>query len=730
MPRTKLRHLSCGAAVVALATACASGDPADADPTQTASNSSGRSGSSGDAPTTTAGTTDGEATGDPSTGEPAALELAGLHPTIVDPIGGSHLTLTGSGFTGATAVTIGGAPVSQLDVRSDTELRVVSGAVASASGLDVIVRRGADEAVLAAAVDAWSPAEIAGARVFDAALGVTGDEPTRTYEWARVSESIAPDWRIRDGNTTTWLPATGKFWMVGGWNGNPVPDGFDDAPMDTYPPHNTTNEVWSSPDGATWTQELPHDHPQWERRHAHSTVLWRDRLWMIGGDHHQGKYNHDVVSSGDGVTWQIENPDPPWQPRALAISGAYADQLWMVGGQDLAGAEEDYVYHNDVWRSDDGITWQNVVPDAPASATRWGARSMVSQLLEFKGRMWLLGGATYTEGLPRTYYQDVWSTTDGVTWTEHAAPPWQAVTWHSTAVFDDRMWTMFGANDMGNHNQVWYSDDGESWTEIPLDRNPTPTSHAQGIAVGPDFLLYAGGNYTLEYTTKSTWRLKAWRGVAVESWTDRGTDALTVAALAPERRPVLDPNALGVGIPGVQFDGGLHQLELPASEPQPDGRSVFWVGRAPWTPAPPDWDAPPTINPLATIVGDDDEHQACAVGLGDGMLYYTSAGMQGWQSFRHDADLAQDVGHVRFAGITHAADGTARGFVDGAPVGDPQDLGYSASHGWRRISGGLGAPENTGFTGSLGAVIIVPAVLDDSAVARVHAWAQGRFLAP
>lgn len=45
--------------------------------------------------------------------------------------------------------------------------------------------------------------------------------------------------------------------------------------------------------------------------------------------------------------------------------------------------------------------------------------------------------------------------------------------------------------------------------------------------------------------------------------------------------------------------------------------------------------------------------------------------MQGWQDFRFDAGLAQDVGHVRFAGITHAADGTVRGFVDGAPVGDP-----------------------------------------------------------
>ena len=677
--------------------------------------------------------------GDPLSGDLTTVGSSGpevviatVDPYIVDPIGLSRVVITGSGFTGATGVTIGGAPASAIEVVSDSELRVVTGPVAAGDALDVVVLRGDDVGTLVAAVDAWSPADITGARLFDAAFGVGASVPARSYEWARLTEQMHPDWRKRDGNSLTWLPATEKFWMLGGWNGYMDPNGFSPVEPDSvYPPLNTTNEVWSSPDGVQWTLNLPHDHPQWERRHAHSTVLWNDRLWMIGGDHHQGKYNHDVVSSADGTTWTVENADPPWEQRALQVSGVYDGKLWMVGGQTLGGLEEDYVYHNDVWSSVDGRNWVQVVPDAPASATRWAGRGLVNQLVEFNGRMWLVGGSTYTEALPRTLYPEVWSTTDGITWIEHSLPlqPLPGRAWPDVQVFDNRLWYMFGADNSGNHNAMWYSDDGDTWTQLPQSANPTPTSHAQGVAVGPDFMLYAGGNYTLEYNITSTWRLKAYRGEAVETWTERGAAGLTVTATAPEQRPVRDSNALGAGIGGVQFDGFDDVLTLPASELQPAGRSVFWVMRTPWTPAPDQWDTPPVINALATVVGDDDD-QYCAVGVAEGGLHYVnSAGA--WTSFRAGAGLAEGPGAVHLAGITHGLDGTVTGYIDGAAVGDPANVGYSEMNAWSRIgAGGYGVTDGSGFTGSLGAVVIVPAAVDAANVARINAWARGRFQTP
>ena len=659
------------------------------------------------------------------------LLITEVHPTIVDPIGRSHLVVRGSGLAGATELTIGGVAAAQLTIVSDTELRAVTGPVAAGTGLDVVVQRADDSATLSAAVDAWSPAELPGARLFDAAVGVTGEPGGSAYEWARLADEMPADWHIRDGNTVTWLPSTNKFWLIGGWNPYQEPVGFSPVPPDSeYPPRNTTNEVWSSPDGVTWTLELPHEHPQWERRHVHSTVVWQDRLWIVGGDHHQGKYNHDVLSSPDGVTWTIENPDPPWSHRSLHIAGVYADALWMVGGQDGAGPEEDYVFHNDVWRSDDGVTWVQVVPDAPASPTRWSPRGLVSQLVEFNGRMWLVGGSTYTETLPRQFHAEVWSTTDGATWTQHTTPPWPGRNWNDALVFDGRLWTLFGADDLGNHNDAWYSDDGESWTQLPPSENGSPQSHAQGVAVGPDFLLLAGGNHTFIEGT-SVWRLRAFRGDAVQSWTDRGQDALVVAAALPETRPVLDPDALGPAIPGLQFDGFDDVLTLAGTELQPAGRSVFWVARAPWKAAPLDWDTPPVVNALRTVVGDNDASQSCAAGLAAGGLHYVSSGPDGWLSFQAGDDLTDKTGAVRLAGVTQGADGTVVGWVDGAPIGEPTALGYSQYHGWDRIgAGGYGATDASGFAGSIGAVVVVPAALDAADITKLHAWAQARFLAP
>ena len=250
------------------------------------------------------------------------LTATAVTPTVVDPIGGSHLTLTGTGFTGVSSVSIGGVAASHVTVVSDTELTLVSAAGARGVALDIQLTRGEATSVLRGAVDAWSPAEIAGARLFDANSGVGGSAPATTYEWQRLTESIGDDWRVRDGNTLTWLPSTNKFWMVGGWNGSKVPEGFDPDPDGRaaagLPPMNTTTEVWSSPNGIDWTNDLPATNTQFERRHTHNVMLWNDKLWMLGGDMWQYHYNHDVVSSPDGVHWDVElglgegKTPPPW----------------------------------------------------------------------------------------------------------------------------------------------------------------------------------------------------------------------------------------------------------------------------------------------------------------------------------------------------------------------------------------------------------------------------------
>lgn len=691
-----------------------------------------------------------------STTGTAPLVVSSVDPGVIDPNGGSRLTIHGSGFVEAFnpphpavgGVTIGGVSVRSLAVRTDTAIDVVTDETPPGEDLDVVVRRGELDATLADAVDCWSPAELPGARVFDAARGLVVEEAVTTYEWQRLTADLHPDWRVRDGNTLTWLPAAGRFVMVAGWNPYDEPQGFGSTTT-------TTDEVWSSADGVTWTQDLPHGHAAFERRHSHNTVLWNDRLWMIGGDTWQGYYNHDVVSSADGVTWTVElgpgTTDPPWSERGLQTIGVYDGKLWMAGGQDLLGDPVDYVFHNDVWNTEDGVTWTQVAADGPASPTRWAGCGVLDGLVEFRGELWLVGCAqARANAQGHSMSNEVWSTVDGVTWTLHATPPWAGKIWPNVVVWDDKLWILFGytygdpANGWpaGNSNEAWYSEDGETWRSLPHDA-PVPGSHGQGVAVTPDALVLAGGNYGFGFGAgedKSVWRLVPFHGDAVASWTDRGDGGLVATAAADVNRPVLVADAFGEGVPGVQFDGSESVLALAAADTQSAGRSVLWVARAPYLPAP--WGFEETYAPLGTLVGGAvyGGLLSASVGLSDGAVTLLNLddelGAYGEPLYTRVAGgelLQEGPGEARFAGLTHTADGTVQVYVDGVATGDPLAATYGTGRSWSQLGGGLEGPyygPNSRFAGTVGALIVLPEAADPATVERIHAWARGRFGVP
>ena len=162
-----------------------------------------------------------------------------------------------------------------------------------------------------------------------------------------------------------------------------------------------------------------------------------------------------------------------------------------MGGQTMpqfAPAEERF--HDDLWHTTDGIRWEQVAPRKPC----WPPRGFVGGSVVFNGRMWVLGGGTYdTPKTPqRKYFNDVWSSVDGVNWEchlEHA--PWAPRSMHEVAVFDDQIWVMEGS-DGANRNDVWYSADGVNWHDLP--GTPWKPRHAASVFVHDDALWMVAGN--------------------------------------------------------------------------------------------------------------------------------------------------------------------------------------------------------------------------------------------
>lgn len=301
-------------------------------------------------------------------------------------------------------------------------------------------------------------------------------QEVHTYRWKPLTLEAA--FAGRDGAGAVVFKD--KMWLLGGWN-----------PRDkVHFPSICNSEIWSSTDGLNWNLELLQ--APWEGRHTAGYAVHDGKIWIVGGDCLQGHYQNDVWNTSDGIHWTLVNDRVPWGPRVLHHTLVYRDRIWVMGGQTLPqfapGPAE--TFYNDVWNTPDGISWSRVTEHAG-----WSPRGMIGGSVVFQGRMWLLGGGTYdTPTTPtRQFFNEVWSSADGVNWRRHVEfAPWAPRQYHEVAVFDGRMWVMEGHDGQGNRNDVWYSADGVNWYELPA--TPWAPRHAASVFTYDNGLWMVAGN--------------------------------------------------------------------------------------------------------------------------------------------------------------------------------------------------------------------------------------------
>lgn len=310
------------------------------------------------------------------------------------------------------------------------------------------------------------------------------------YRWVKVMDPapFAP----RDG--AGLLAYDGALWLLGGWNKRERHRALF--------PRTCSNDVWRSTDGRQWELVKPNSFvdesfdpaADWEGRHTAGYVVFDGRMWILGGDCNQRHYQPDVWNSVDGLHWTrvCHGAALPWGERALHHTLVFDGHIWVMGGQAMLafvpGAE---AYYQDLWRSRDGRTWEQVQP----ATLHWSPRGMIGHHAVLHDRMWILGGGTYdTPSRPtRLFFNDVWSSADGVTWTCHLQhAPWAPRQYHEIAAWDDRLWVLEGWDGRGNRKDVWHSPDGVCWEELP--DTPWSPRHAASVCVFDDALWVIAGN--------------------------------------------------------------------------------------------------------------------------------------------------------------------------------------------------------------------------------------------
>ena len=203
---------------------------------------------------------------------------------------------------------------------------------------------------------------------------------------------------------------------------------------------------------------------KWTAREGHTSVVFNGKIWVMG---ESGGGRNDVWSSPDGKTWTQVDADADWKAHDYHTSVVFDSKIWIMGGQ--RGADS-ITFYNDVWSSPDGETWTESTPPSNASKKTagagknwWPERSYHTSVV-FDSKIWVMGGTG------NAFYNDVWSSPDGSNWTQvEAAAEWEVRYGHTSVVFPPdgagkKIWVMGGTDvDYEDLNDVWSSNNGQTW---------------------------------------------------------------------------------------------------------------------------------------------------------------------------------------------------------------------------------------------------------------------------
>ncbi len=289
--------------------------------------------------------------------------------------------------------------------------------------------------------------------------------------WVQVTKKAA--WQARDSQGE--LVYQDKLWIFGGWF-----DSYEAPPRD----------VWNSANGEHWT--LVKNRAPWIHSDLSMSLTFKGKMWFMGGWYNGRLAGHSasnqVWSSTDGVDWEQATDNAGWSPRLAAGVLEFQGKMWILGGSENYYFGDAKSLKNDVWSSQDGKNWTLVTDDAG-----WAPRAYHGAVV-FDNKMWVFGGGNYVPDYAE--HNDVWSSEDGIHWTQVVrAAPWRSRLWFSAAVYRDRMWLLGGWHDNPSTNlgDVWHSLDGKDWKLLETGNSWKPR-HEHSAFVFQDKLWVAGGH--------------------------------------------------------------------------------------------------------------------------------------------------------------------------------------------------------------------------------------------
>jgi len=231
----------------------------------------------------------------------------------------------------------------------------------------------------------WIHSDLAMTAVFNNKMWMMGgwyngrlpDHSAGNQVW---SSKNGAQWNL-ETKAAAWTPRVaaalvvfkGKLWLMGGIENYYFGDH-----------RSLKNDVWYSPDGKNWKQAT--ESAEWPARAYHQAAVLNGKIYLFGGGNYVPDYFalNDVWSSEDGTHWTKVCDAAPWHERIWFSSVVYRNRIWILGGW----SGNPYKNWSDTWYSADGKVWKQYVVQPV-----WKERHEPSAFV-FRDKIWIAGGMT------------------------------------------------------------------------------------------------------------------------------------------------------------------------------------------------------------------------------------------------------------------------------------------------------------------------------------------------
>ncbi|QCX01790.1 hypothetical protein FGM00_17320 [Aggregatimonas sangjinii] len=240
-------------------------------------------------------------------------------------------------------------------------------------------------------------------------------------------------------------------------------------------------------------------------RYEHTSLVFDNKMWIIGGRGDSETPKNDVRYSYNGINWYDATPNADFPARFGHASAVFQGKMWVVGGKsydpddhdeqwdpehDHETQDDEYSERNDVWSSSDGVSWELVTSNADFEPRNGHT------LTVYAGSLWLIGGTSNDQSYAICCgYRDVWKSDDGADWekvTDKA--PFNLRSSHTTLAVGKTL-ILIGGDLKNGYGEIWYSEDGYSWHKA-LENPPFGDRAGHSLVSDGELLWLIGGRST------------------------------------------------------------------------------------------------------------------------------------------------------------------------------------------------------------------------------------------